>query len=99
MDFSHAVYVSEQTGSPRLTMMCFNMNKITVNGPYLVQGGIPLAHQHIVTDAQGGSLDWREGEAVALPVSPTYALCRCGASGNKPFCDGTHVSAGFHDRD
>lgn len=73
------------------------MNKITVtvNGPYLVQGGIPLAHQHIVTDAQGGSLDWREGEAVALPASPTYALCRCGQSGTKPFCDGAHQRAGF----
>ena len=68
---------------------------ITVNGPYLVQGGIPLAHRHIVTDAQGGSLDWREGEAVALPASPTYALCRCGQSGTKPFCDGAHQRAGF----
>lgn len=27
----------------------------------------------------------------------TVAVCRCGASGIKPYCDGTHKLAGFHD--
>ena len=73
------------------------MNKITVtvNGPYLVQGGIPLAHQHIVTNAQGESLAWRVGSAVAVPAAAVYALCRCGQSATKPFCDGAHQRAGF----
>ncbi len=73
------------------------MNKITitVDGPYLVQGAIPLAHQHIVTNAQGESLAWREGRAVTPPVGDRYALCRCGQSGTKPFCDGAHQRVGF----
>lgn len=36
----------------------------------------------------------------ALPTSPEMALCRCGGSRNKPFCDGTHARIGFtSDRD
>ena len=31
----------------------------------------------------------------ALPAEETMALCRCGASKNKPFCDGTHAVIGF----
>lgn len=30
-----------------------------------------------------------------LEASPTMALCRCGGSANKPFCDGTHATIGF----
>jgi CDGSH-type Zn-finger protein len=71
------------------------MKKITVteNGPYLVTGGVSLASQHIVTNEQGESIEWREGEA--LPQSNNYALCRCGHSSKKPFCDGTHKRVGF----
>jgi CDGSH-type Zn-finger protein len=73
------------------------MNKITItiDGPYLVQGAMPLAHQHIVTNAQGESLAWRQGNTVATPAVGRYALCRCGQSGTKPFCDGTHQRIGF----
>lgn len=73
------------------------MNNITItqNGPYLVQGAMPLAHQHIVSNAQGESLSWREGHAVPTPATGRYALCRCGHSGTKPFCDGAHQRVGF----
>ena len=74
-----------------------NQITITVNGPYIVQGPMPLAHPHIATDAQGASLSWRQAESVATPVADAYALCRCGASANKPFCDGSPVSARFSD--
>ncbi len=35
------------------------------------------------------------GERLTLP--PQLALCRCGASAAKPFCDGTHAASGFTD--
>ncbi len=69
--------------------------KVTIveNGPYLVGGDVPLANQHIVTNHEGESLEWREGEALTHPKE--YALCRCGRSANKPFCDGTHTKVAF----
>ena len=51
-------------------------NKITVTGtgPYMVTGTMTL------TDANGNRIEKKE----------TFALCRCGHSWNKPFCDGQH---------
>lgn len=67
--------------------------QITKDGPYLVSGGLPLSEQWIVTNDEGESLDYREGKKYA--AQPQYALCRCGHSGNKPFCDGSHKKAKF----
>jgi len=67
--------------------------QITKDGPYLVSGGLPLSEQWIVTNAEGDSLDYREGKK--YPAQPQYALCRCGESANKPFCDGTHKKVQF----
>jgi uncharacterized Fe-S cluster protein YjdI len=53
--------------------------RASVGGPLLVRGGVR------VTDAEGNLL--YEGERAAL--------CRCGGSANKPFCDGTHKTNGF----
>ena len=49
------------------------------NGPLLVEGPVELRDASGETVATG-----RKG-----------ALCRCGASANKPFCDGSHVAIGF----
>ena len=53
--------------------------QISRNGPYRVRGGVKLEG---VDRAEGTSLEH-------------CALCRCGASHNKPFCDGRNWYAGF----
>jgi CDGSH-type Zn-finger protein len=67
--------------------------EVTKDGPYVINGGVPLAERWIETNAAGESLDYREGRT--FPTSQQYALCRCGHSGNKPFCDGTHKKVSF----
>jgi CDGSH-type Zn-finger protein len=54
------------------------------NGPYRVEGDLS---QIKLTDADGNQYD--------LTGKPGISLCRCGASVNKPFCDGTHSKIGF----
>jgi len=66
---------------------------ITEDGPYIVMGGIPLAQQTIGVNDGGESVKWVEGKA--YPHQESYALCRCGQSRSKPFCDGSHATAGF----
>ena len=52
------------------------------NGPLLVSGPIEVL----------------DGEGKTVPIAadkPAVALCRCGASARKPFCDGAHEGTGF----
>ena len=62
------------------------MSNVTIrvrdNGPLLIEGPI------VVVDA--------EGKSFAIPANkPAIAFCRCGASNNKPFCDGSHKTCNF----
>src|SRR5207302_5510066 len=66
--------------TPRIT--------VQANGPYLVLGGLPLRRKRAVVSEHAEPLAWRTEDVVH--ISPGYALCRCGGSANKPFCDGTH---------
>lgn len=66
---------------------------ISENGPYIVRGGVPLIRAEIVVNDRGESVAWREIERIE--TRDTYTLCRCGRSENKPFCDASHVAAGF----
>ncbi|HWO93397.1 MAG TPA: CDGSH iron-sulfur domain-containing protein [Dehalococcoidia bacterium] len=50
------------------------------NGPYVVSGDARIVDQ-----------DGNEIETQGASI----ALCRCGQSGKKPFCDGTHAKVGF----
>jgi len=54
--------------------------KVRESGPYLVRGTFTL------TDADGNQY---------TVAGPNVALCRCGGSQTKPFCDGTHRTNGF----
>src|SRR5213594_3223121 len=70
---------------------------VSKNGPYLVGGDIPLSIQVITPNKEGFSWDWVEAKTFATGLD--YALCRCGRSKNKPFCDGTHEKIGFDGRE
>ena len=67
--------------------------KISKDGPYIVSGNLPLAKEIIVSDNNGDSVGYKKGEVYECPNQ--YALCRCGASKNAPFCDGSHSRVGF----
>lgn len=83
------------TEAQEMTQGDVGIRRITIaeNGPYQVEGSIPLAKQAIIADAEGASREWRQGEPI--DAASTYNLCRCGHSSNKPFCDSTHLKAGF----
>lgn len=51
------------------------------DGPLWVTGGIPVS----------------SSDGTALEVRNRVTLCRCGASANKPLCDGRHKDTGFND--
>ena len=53
--------------------------KIRDNGPYIIRDAI------IVLDSEGNPYEQQE----------SIALCRCGHSATKPFCDATHKTIGF----
>jgi len=42
-----------------------------------------------------GALTIRDGEGGVIAEGTRFALCRCGESENKPFCDNTHRRTGF----
>jgi len=66
---------------------------VAANGPYLVSGDVALRRRHDVQSELGEPMTW--ATTAAFETRDRYALCRCGNSANKPFCDGTHARIGF----
>lgn len=63
--------------------------RIKRNGPYVIAA--EEAGSVVILDADGN---------VCVPeAGRSIALCRCGASATKPFCDKTHRTIGFCDPD
>jgi len=62
------------------------MSDVTIrcrlNGPLLVSGNVTIV------DHEGNPFPLKSDK-------PAIALCRCGVSGSKPFCDGSHRECGF----
>lgn len=52
------------------------------DGPLVIQGPVTIV------DAEGNAFEVPDDK-------PLIALCRCGHSGRKPFCDGSHRDCGF----
>ena len=68
-------------GQPQSVCDCEATITVEKNGPLRITGSIELK------DA-----NWGQGAS-----QEHYTLCRCGASKNKPFCDGTHLAINFDD--
>lgn len=62
--------------------------EIMLNGPIMLHGATPIIQQFIMPDQRGTSVAYKEGHTYA--AKDPVALCRCGLSKNKPYCDGSH---------
>jgi CDGSH-type Zn-finger protein len=64
--------------------------RVADGGPYIVSGSVPVTSKRPIESEHGEPLTWK----TARPdeTKPTVVLCRCGASSNKPYCDGTHAA-------
>ena len=66
------------------------MSDVTIrlrdHGPLVVEGAVKV-------------VDAEENAFAIDPAKPAIALCRCGHSARKPFCDGSHKAAGFQAAD
>lgn len=78
---SGALSYERMDGGPPESTPAEKSIRVVADGPLYVRGALE------VCDADGR----------AIQAGPRVALCRCGASKNKPFCDNSHIEAGFQD--
>ncbi len=69
--------------------------KITIeaDGPLIIHGDVSLVRKSPIVSEHGEPLTWKKEES--LRCSGVYALCRCGHSSSKPFCDDSHEGVEF----
>ncbi len=85
-DGSHKEVAFKATGEPAAGK-CDSLEKR--DGPLTI---IPLKDGPLMVE---GNMELCSGTGRPLLRTTKTALCRCGASGNKPFCDGSHQKTGF----
>lgn len=77
--------LANQTASEKTAVPSANPNSLKIqvspNGPYLIQSECLIIHSNGEEEIKTG----------------TVALCRCGHSSHKPYCDGSHRKTGFSD--
>ena len=84
-DNSHKEISFQDSGTPEIADLSLDLKSAPLNivsakdGPLLVEGLVEI----------------RATDGVAVNRVESIALCRCGASKNKPYCDGSHVQIGF----
>ncbi|MFT6290617.1 MAG: CDGSH-type Zn-finger protein [Ilumatobacter sp.] len=71
--------------------------KVADSGPYIVSGSVPVTSKRPVESEHGEPLTWKTTRP--NETKPTVALCRCGASSSKPYCDGTHAATQWDSND
>lgn len=72
-------YVNEENEAEKPNVDVERIVEVVQNGPLMVYGNLKIKH-HNGKESQENRVT---------------AFCRCGGSGNKPFCDGTHKKIGF----
>jgi uncharacterized Fe-S cluster protein YjdI len=72
-------FINSKQGEEEVNVEAETIVETTANGPLLVYGNVAIKHV----------------DGTVSKKNNVTAFCRCGASGNKPFCDGSHKKNGF----